>query len=169
MGLLRLSGFSGEWPIRDPRALPDNAALSAINVQLDGGAYLKGSRFSIPIKTLFGVGINTVFRVPLPGANTLANSYWREFTDENTNVFRSPLVNDSFERIFWGSPTDGLQYLPKTAFIAERHARLHARCASPDDGARNHVSDGRRPRLDRDARISRYLRQQPLRGKPAEP
>lgn len=117
MGLLRLSGFSGEWPIRDPRALPDNAALSAINVGLDGGAYLRGSRSSISLKAL-QFATRHVFRVPLSGVNSWSNSYWREFTDENTSVFRSPLVNDSFERIYWGSPTEGLRYLPKASFIA---------------------------------------------------
>jgi hypothetical protein len=117
MGLLRLSGFSGMWPIRDPRALPDNAAVLARNTMFEGGAYLKGARLPSPVKLLLST-TRMVFRIPLPGANTLINSYWMEFTDENTSVFRGSLVNDSYERFYWGSPTDGLMYAPKATIVA---------------------------------------------------
>jgi hypothetical protein len=102
MGLLRLSGFSGMWPIRDPRALPDNAAVLARNTMFEGGAYLKGARLPSPVKLLLST-TRMVFRIPLPGANTLINSYWMEFTDENTSVFRGSLVNDSYERFYWAT------------------------------------------------------------------
>jgi hypothetical protein len=116
MGVLRLAGFSGMWPIRDARALPDNAALYAKNLDCDGGAYLKGNRSPLAVMTLLA-NTNTVFRLPLPGANTLANSYWMQFQDINTQVHRGPLVNDSFERFYWGSPTD-LRHAAKAGILA---------------------------------------------------
>jgi hypothetical protein len=117
MGLLRLSGFSGMWPIRDPRALPDNAAVLARNMMDEGGAYLKGARAPSLVKTLLGT-TRTVFRIPLAGANTLVNSFWMEFADENTSVFRGSLVNDQYERFYWASPSEVPKYAPKSTITA---------------------------------------------------
>jgi hypothetical protein len=116
MGVLRLAGFSGMWPIRDARALPDNAALYGRNLDCDGGAYLKGNRPHTFVQTLLA-GTATVFRIPLSGANTLANSYWMQFQQIDAQVHRGPLVNDSFERFYWGSPV-GLRYAPKASILA---------------------------------------------------
>jgi hypothetical protein len=117
MGVLRLAGFSGMWPIRDARALPDNAALYAKNIDCDGGAYLKGNR-PHTLVTALNASTAMVFRLPLSGANTLANSYWIQFQDIFTEVHRGPLVNDAFERYYYGSPTAGIRWLPRTSFFA---------------------------------------------------
>lgn len=117
MGLLRIAGFSGMWPIRDPRGLPDNAAVEAVNIRTDGGAYLNGARTVAPIRAV-AAATKTVYRIPLAGANTLENSYWMEFADIDTDVLRAPIVNDSHERIYWASPSTGLKYAPKARIIA---------------------------------------------------
>lgn len=118
MGLLRLSGFTGGWPIRDSRALPDNAAGKAVNVHTVGGAYLRGYRTSSLRKTLTA-GTMATFRIPLTNpAEPLASSYWMEFTDPYTDVVRAPIVNDQYERIYWASPSTGLKYAPKASIIA---------------------------------------------------
>jgi hypothetical protein len=88
------------WPIRDIRALPDNAAVEAINIFNDGGANLRGARQPLFLKDINAL-TRTVYRIPLPGPNTLLNSYWREFADENTDVHRAPILNDAFERFYW--------------------------------------------------------------------
>src|SRR5215216_4571731 len=103
MGLLRLAAFAGKWPARDVQALPENAAVDAVNIRVEGG-YLRGAQQSVVIKAL-AAATKTVFRIPLPGANTLANSYWMEFADVDTDVARAPIVNDAFERIYWASPS----------------------------------------------------------------
>jgi len=56
-------------------------------------------------------GTFTVFRLPVSSpSEALAASQWLEFQDSNTDVFRGPLVNDSFQRYYWGSPTAGLRF-----------------------------------------------------------
>jgi hypothetical protein len=117
MGVLRLAGFTGMWPIRDPRGLPDNAAVNAENIRVDGGQYLKPISFPNAIQAVAGA-TKTVFRIPLPGANTLANSFWMQFADIDTDVVRGPLVNDSYERFYWASPSTGLKFAPKSNIIA---------------------------------------------------
>lgn len=112
MGLLRLTGFTGAWPQRDPKALPENAATIASNIRVDGGAYLKGLLGYGLVKALAGA-TKAVYRIPLSGADTFANSYWMEFADENTDVVPAPIVNDGFERYYWASPSTGLKYAPK--------------------------------------------------------
>lgn len=117
MGVLRLTGFTGAWPQRDPKALPENAAAVATNIRVDGGAYLKGLRGYSLIKALASA-TKAVYRIPLPGADTFANSFWMEFADENTDVVPAPIVNDSYSRIYWASPSTGLKYAPKANIIA---------------------------------------------------
>jgi hypothetical protein len=118
MGLLRLAGFSGMWPIRDSRALPDNAAVSARNTDCDGGAYLQGNRGHTLIKALTSTA-RSVFRIPAgtvipPSEEAPSSAVWLEFTDINTNLFRGPIINDLHQRYYWGSPTVGIRYAPRT-------------------------------------------------------
>jgi hypothetical protein len=117
MGVLKLAGLTGMWPQRDPRALPDNAAVYAENIRVDGGQYLRGVSGATVVKALAGA-TQTVYRIPLPGANTLVNSYWMEFADIDTDVVRGPLVNDSFKRYYWASPSTGLKFAPQSDIIA---------------------------------------------------
>jgi hypothetical protein len=121
MVMLRLAGFSGMWPIRDTRALPDNAATYSINIRADGGAYLKPARThqrrtnSIgPISFVYALYTGTD-PVTQP---VFTNSFWWLHADPNTDVVRSPLVNDSFQRYYWASPSTGLKYAPKANIIA---------------------------------------------------
>lgn len=114
MGVLKLQGFSGMWPARDNRALPENAAADAQNIRVDGGGYLKGLPGLSLVKAL-QTTTRSVYRIPT--SSTLSGSYWMEFTDENTDVVRAPVINDSYERFYWCSPTDGLRYAPKANIV----------------------------------------------------
>lgn len=121
MAMLRLAGFSGMWPIRDVRALPDNAAAYAMNVRADGGAYLKPARthqlrVNVAPTTTFVYAIYTgTDPITQP---VFTNSYWWQHADANTDVVRSPLVNDSFQRYYWASPSTGLKYAAKADILA---------------------------------------------------
>jgi hypothetical protein len=117
MGLLKLAGFTGMWPQRDPRALPDNAATVASNVKVDGGQYLDGENEANTV-VLCADATKSVYRIPLAGANTLSNSYWMQFADADTDVVRAPIVNDSFERFYWASPSTGLTFAPRANIVA---------------------------------------------------
>jgi hypothetical protein len=116
MGVLKLAGFTGMWPQRDPRALPDNAATYAENIRVDGGQYLRGVPGNVSRAAISGATLS-VFRIPLPGANTFANSYWMQFADVDTDVVRGPLTNDSYERFYWASPSTGLKFAAKADII----------------------------------------------------
>ena len=121
MALLRLAGFSGMWPIRDIRALPDNGASYAKNIRADGGAYLKPVREH---QSHAAISIDTNFVYPLYTGSIPAlqpvftNSFWWQHADVYTNVVRSPLVNDSFQRYYWASPSTGIKYAPKADILA---------------------------------------------------
>lgn len=117
MGLIRLTGFTGAWPARDPKALPDNAAAVATNIRSDGGAYLKGHHGHAVIKAL-APATNFVYRIPLPGVDSFANSFWWEHADPDTDVLPAPIVNDAYERIYWASPSSGMKWAPKANIIA---------------------------------------------------
>ena len=121
MAMLRLAGFSGMWPIRDVRALPDNAAAYAMNVRADGGAYLKPAR-THQLRAAVANSTNFVYPIYL-GTNPVTqpvftNSFWWQHSDPYTDVVRSPLVNDSFQRYYWASPSTGLKYAPKADILA---------------------------------------------------
>ena len=76
-----LSGFSGEAPRLDATALPDNAATTASNVDLDNGvlASLKGLA-TIQPQTLAG-DLKTIYRYhPTPGDDS--SGHWLEWTTE---------------------------------------------------------------------------------------
>lgn len=121
MAMLRLAGFSGMWPIRDVRALPDNAAFYAMNVRADGGAYLKPARTH---QFRIGLGVTTTFVYPIylgidpVTQSVFTNSFWWQHADPYTDVVRSPLVNDSFQRYYWASPSGGLKFASKADIIA---------------------------------------------------
>jgi hypothetical protein len=121
MAMLRLAGFSGMWPIRDVRALPDNAAAYAMNIRADGGAYLKPAR-THQIRVSVASTTNFVYSI-YTGTDPVSqpvftNSFWWQHIDPNTDVVRSPLVNDSFQRYYWASPSGGLKYAPKSDILA---------------------------------------------------
>jgi hypothetical protein len=109
MGAIRLQTFVGMIPLRDARLLPDNAATVAENLRLETGA-LRGLQTPRKIKDVTP-GTRRVFRIPdgFPTSN-LANSYFMEFADPDTDVVKAPVVNDSFERYYWASPTSGPRY-----------------------------------------------------------
>jgi hypothetical protein len=119
MGLLRLSGFSGMWPIRDPRALPDNAAVLARNMMYEGGAYLKGARLPFACEDASPRRAHGVSHPTARGEHA-RQFVWMEFADENTAVFRGSLVNDQYERFYWASPSGMPEVRPQVHDIVWR-------------------------------------------------
>lgn len=116
--LLRLAGFTGMWPVRDPRALPDNAAVDAININVDGGAYLKGARGHFQRVSPLGVNFASAYPIKTQAISPWANT-WMFFADVNTDVLKAPIVNDSFERYYWASPTsNGLRFATRNDILS---------------------------------------------------
>src|SRR4051812_12632113 len=116
--LLRLAGFTGMWPVRDRRALPDNAAVDALNINVEGGAYLKGARQHFQRVGPPGVNFNSAYPIKTQTASPWLN-FFMYFQDVNTDVLKAPIVNDKFERYYWVSPsTNGLRFATKNDILS---------------------------------------------------
>lgn len=118
MPALRVQDFSGQVPILGDRAVPDNFAVMSFNTKL----YSKELRGVVPPADLANIAGATrkVLRIPkrtvggdpanptlIPPPSYLGDSLWVEFTDPDTDIVRGQLVNDSFERWYFCSPTTG--------------------------------------------------------------
>lgn len=118
MAILRIQAFGGKVPVQGDRALPESFATESINTWL----YSQELRALHPSKDLQAINTITrkVFRIPLgtvggdptyptmvPPPSYLGDSVWQQFTDPNTDIIRGPLVNDSFKRWYFCSPTTG--------------------------------------------------------------
>lgn len=121
MPLLRLSDFSGSVPVSGDRALGDNFAVQSVNTWLYG-AELRGLRPPLEVIAILGT-TRRVFRIPkrtvggdpafplaIPPPSYLGDSVWVQFVDENTDVVRGQLVEDSFERWYFCSKATGPLY-----------------------------------------------------------
>jgi hypothetical protein len=113
MPVVRLDTFSGTLPLRSARALPDANAAQAVNIRPEAGG-LQGVRGPSLIKTLQG-STRSVYRI-LTGSvpDLVGGSFWMEFSDQDTDVHRTPVVNDQYERYYWCSPSTGPRYNTKT-------------------------------------------------------
>jgi hypothetical protein len=96
-------------PVKDERLLPDNFAANADGTWLYGGA-LRGFNSSVPLRTLANPLAKAAFHIPnLPGIPNGANE-WLEFTDRDTDLIKAPVINDSFYRYYFVSPTQSPHY-----------------------------------------------------------
>lgn len=112
MVAVRISPFGGMVPAVDDRLLaPINAALSQ-NTWL-----YEGTCVGLPVpkllRTLTNPNATKVYRIPISFTDSihLANSIWMEFASADTDVIRSQVINDTFNRFFWVSPLDVPRYM----------------------------------------------------------
>ena len=118
MPVLRIQAFSGIVPVSGDRALAEGFATESVNTWLYGSE-LRGIRPPLDIIAC-NPATRKVFRVPkrtvggdpdypgvVPPPSYLGDSTWMQFTDHDTDVLRGQLVQDSFERYYWCSPSLG--------------------------------------------------------------
>lgn len=121
MALIKVAKFDGMVPIMETRNLPDTAASDTDNAWLDAGN-LRGFKTSKLVHTLVSGTCQRVFRIPTTiGAmpdSTFSASFWMEFDDEDTDVIRSPIADDSFDRYYWAAPSHVPKYNTKTRILA---------------------------------------------------
>jgi len=119
MVALKVSAFGGMIPAQDNRLLPENNAALSENTYLDSGA-LQGLRIPRDLHTMVNPGYKYAFRLPQisPDKNHIMASDWWEFADPDTNVLRSQVANDSFERYYFMSPTQVPGYNTKARILA---------------------------------------------------
>lgn len=121
MPFLQVKEFSGIIPVKGDRAIPDNFAVRSVNTWLYGSE-LRGIRppidliacqsatrrvFRIPKRT---VGGDPAYPTQIPPPSYLGDSVWVQFTDHNTDIVKGQLIEDSFERYYFCSPTTGPQF-----------------------------------------------------------
>lgn len=108
--------MGGEIPRKDPRLLPDSNAAEAWNVDLSSGALL-----GLPTPTLvidlaatqqtaallaqMGGKAERAYRLPDPTGGTA--DLWLPLPSKFSSVVRSPLANDTYNRIYWTNPPGG--------------------------------------------------------------
>jgi hypothetical protein len=133
MATLRVQEFSGVVPVQGDRALPDNFATSAFNTWLYGSE-LRGIRPPVDIIAI-NVGTRRVFRIPkrtpggdpafpgvVPPPSYLGDSVWLQFTDPFTDILKGQLVEDSYERYYFCSPTTGPMFNTYARLLAGQTA-----------------------------------------------
>lgn len=121
MPVLRINEFSGVVPISGDRALADGFATRSVNTWLYGSE-LRGVDPPLEVIAISGT-TRRVMRIPkrtlggdpafptlIPPPSYLGDSVWVQFTDPDTDIVRGQLVEDSFERWYFCSPTAGPLY-----------------------------------------------------------
>lgn len=111
MALISIEQFGGMVPAVDSRLLPVHAAAHSENAWLYSGA-LVGLPEPKVVHTLVEPSATMVYRIPdsFLDAEHMVNSTWMEFVDPFTDVIRSPIVEDTFVRYYWASPTSAPMY-----------------------------------------------------------
>ena len=114
----KIQAFGGMTPAVDDRLLPDSQAAYSENVWLYNGT-LEPLKEQVLVHTLASPTTSTVFRIPLSSydKDAIADSFWMEFENIDTDVIRSPVVNDQYERYYWASSTHVPQYNTKARIL----------------------------------------------------
>ena len=129
MPTVRVNAFAGEMPISGDRALPEGFATESFNTYLYGKE-LRGVR---PAAEVIAIQVATrkVFRVPkrtvggdpanpteVPPPSYMGDSIWMQFTDPDTDIVRGQLLEDSFERWYFCSPSTGILFNTYARMVA---------------------------------------------------
>lgn len=104
MATIKLGAFSGMVPAIDDRLLPVNNASFAQNAWLYSGAV---SSFNRP-KTVYTATTSTigkVYRIPnqFTDAQHIQDSIWLEFIEPDTDVIKSSVVGDTYDRYYFAA------------------------------------------------------------------
>lgn len=112
MTIISVKAFSGLKPIVKPRLLGDTEAQVAQNARLVSGS-LEPLRGTTTLKATSLFNPKTIFRY---GSSATETNYWLEFAND-TDVMRSPIPNDQYDRLYW---TDGInppRYAPNSLIL----------------------------------------------------
>jgi hypothetical protein len=110
----KISSFGGMIPALDPVNIPDGASAFSENTWLYAGT-LQGMRTPELVYVASSPALAKAFRLPLNQYDPvhLANANWIEFTDQYTDVIRSPVVGDVADRYYWACPSQQPLYNTK--------------------------------------------------------
>lgn len=115
----RISPFGGMVPAVDDRLLPDINGALAQNTWLYGGTAV-GMAAPKLLKTL-QASTAKVYRIPNNYTDSLHlnDSVWMEFTHPDTDVLRTQVIGDVYDRYYWMSPVTAPRYAPIATIKAQ--------------------------------------------------
>lgn len=107
----KLQAFGGMVPATSSRQLPQQAASMAVNTWLYSGE-LMGVVAPKFVRECSKATTSKSYRIPknYTDAEHIDDSTWMDFDHVDTDVIRSPIVDDSFDRYYWVSPLIGPTY-----------------------------------------------------------
>lgn len=160
MATIKISRFQGMLPALNDTVLPENNAALAQDAFVYSGAIQGFAEFK-EIYSLENITAKAVYRIPrnFLDADHLAEAYWMEFVQPYTDVIRTSVVGDTYERYYWAAPFETPKYNTKTRIISKFYSvattgastarsyaeGLGATSASPTNNYRHAagLSDGR--------------------------
>lgn len=115
----KLQSFGGMLPAVDDRLLADQQASYTENVWLYNGT-LEPLKEQVLVHTLASPTTSTVFRIPQAGygKDDIATSFWMEFENIDTDVVRSPVAEDQYERYYWAASSHAPRYNTQARILA---------------------------------------------------
>jgi hypothetical protein len=124
MTALKLNQFGGQLPAWDSRLLPDGQADYSLNCYLFSGSLI-GWRQPKLLRQLQDTTSKYVYRIPNRETNntiiTADDSKWLEFPDPDTNVMRTPVVQDKYQRYYSACPSDVPRYNTYDRIMEDKH------------------------------------------------
>lgn len=110
MAVVKINAFGGMVPATDDRLLPDQAAVLSQDAYLYNGQ-LVGMVSPKYVRDMTNAGYGKAYRIPnnYYDATHIEDAVWMEFASIDTDVLRSPVVDDSFDRYYWASPLEAPQ------------------------------------------------------------
>jgi hypothetical protein len=115
MAAIVVKAFNGLKPISHPILLDTGDAQTAQNVLLNSGS-LRPLNALTTLKALHKVAPKTIYRYD-PNNDQPEDSYWLEFAND-TDVMRSPIAQDQWDRLYWTDYPNGPKYAPMTMVIS---------------------------------------------------
>ena len=144
MAVVKILSFGGMVPAVDDHLLPDTAAALSQNCYLYTGQ-LVGIVAPKFIRNMENMSYGKAFRIPKNyyDAEHIEDAYWMEFISIDTDVVRSPTVDDQFDRYYWVSPLEQPQVNSLARIIAGQPSYQVGR-AAVDDATGYLLNHGRR-------------------------
>src|SRR6516164_8312878 len=119
-----MDSYGGMLPSWNPRLIPPGQAAYCRDCWLSSGTLI-GWRQPKLLRTLTNPLAKFAYRIPSIVTNdtriTAPDSYWMEFLDADTNVVRSPVVDDSFHRYYTASPSQVPRYNTYDRITSNQH------------------------------------------------
>lgn len=111
MTAARISPFGGMIPATDDTLLPDINASLAKNTWVYQGT-VQGIPAPKVLRANTDNSVTKVYRIPnnYTDAQHLVDSVWMEFSNIDTDVVRSVVIDDEFDRYYWAAPSLIPQY-----------------------------------------------------------